>query len=94
MADGLPNQHLQAMLPIAVPIYVCYRVDASEKVLIGDFGLARDIYAKDYYQLADKKRPLPIKWMAPECIDKGIFSNKSDVVSRILSFFIRVNFFV
>lgn len=54
-------------------------VDASEKVLIGDFGLARDIYAKDYYQLADKKRPLPIKWMAPECIDKGIFSNKSDV---------------
>lgn len=62
--------------------WLYYRVDAAENVVIGDSGLARDIYHDDYYQSGDQKRPLPIKWMAYESIENGRFSTKSDVVGR------------
>ncbi len=48
---------------------------------IADFGLSRDVYRTDYYRVEDKKRPLPVKWMAPESLTEGVFSTKSDVVS-------------
>ena len=31
---------------------------------VADFGLARDIYEKEYYSSANKKAKLPVKWMA------------------------------
>ena len=50
-------------------------------VKIADFGLARDIYDKQYYR-SKKQRPLPIRWMAPECLQSDcVFSSKTDVVS-------------
>lgn len=61
--------------------FMLNRVNASEQVLVGDFGLARDIYHKEYYRLEDRQRPLPFKWMAIESIEKRIFSVMSDVVS-------------
>lgn len=63
--------------------HISNRVNASEQVLIGDFGLARDIYHQEYYRLEDKQKPLPFKWMAIESIEKKIFSIMSDVVSII-----------
>ena len=48
---------------------------------IADFGLARDIYEKDYYSVENRGRPMPIKWMAAECLDTFKFDSKSDVVS-------------
>ena len=64
------------------------RVDSEEVVKIADFGLARDIYEKDYYAVEDRRRPMPIKWMAPECLDTFKFDSRSDVVTRrILSAF-------
>ena len=57
------------------------RIDAKQLVKIADFGLARDIYEKDYYAVEDKKRPMPLKWMAPECLDTFKFDSRSDVVS-------------
>jgi serine/threonine protein kinase len=47
---------------------------------IGDFGLSRDIYAKHYYR-SKNKIPLPYKWMAPECIERGLYSSQTDVWS-------------
>ena len=46
------------------------------QVKIGDFGLARDISGKDYYKGGEE---FPIRWMAPESLGQGKFSNKSDV---------------
>ncbi|XP_043284804.1 insulin-like growth factor 1 receptor [Venturia canescens] len=47
---------------------------------IGDFGMARDIYATDYYKIG-KKGLLPIRWMAPENLSDGVFTSDSDVWS-------------
>ena len=46
---------------------------------VADFGLARDVFEKDYYR-SEARRPLPYKWMAPECIDFQKFDSRSDVV--------------
>ena len=58
-----------------------FRINKSLIVKIADFGLSRDIYKSDYYRVEDKKRPLPVKWMAIESLTEGVFSTKSDVVS-------------
>ena len=61
-------------------VYI-FRVNAAEVVKIADFGLARDIYERDYYKIEDRRRPMPIKWMAPECLDTFKFDSRSDIVS-------------
>jgi serine/threonine protein kinase len=55
-------------------------LDADLNVKISDFGLSRDIYEKDYYR-SDNKMPLPFKWMAPESIENGLYTSKTDVWS-------------
>ena len=49
---------------------------------VGDFGLAEDVYTRGYFrQGKDDAVKLPFKWMAPESLGDGLFSEKSDVVS-------------
>ena len=55
-------------------------LDANLTAKIGDFGLSRDIYAKHYYR-SDNKIALPLKWMAPECIEYGFYNIQTDVWS-------------
>ena len=49
-------------------------------VKVADFGLSRDIYERDYYSSDDRKAKLPVKWMALESLEKGIYNTKTDVV--------------
>ena len=64
---------------------VC-RVDSQRVVKIADFGLARDIYEKDYYRPEDVGHPLPVKWTSLECLEGAEFTSKSDVVSDAILF--------
>ena len=48
-------------------------------MLVGDFGLARDVYCVDYYR-AERGARLPVKWMPPEALTDGISTEKTDVV--------------
>ena len=48
------------------------------RVKLADFGLARPIHTDDVYQLQGQAK-LPLRWMAPESINYGVFSTKSDV---------------
>ena len=57
-----------------------WRINDQKVVKIADFGLARDIYERDYYSVKDKNRPMPYKWMAPECFENYKFDTQSDVV--------------
>ena len=69
------------MYYVTLVFFSKFRVNSSQIVKISDFGLSRDIHAKDYYRAQDSAdRPLPVKWMAPESLHSGIFSAKSDIV--------------
>lgn len=58
-----------------------YRLDETFTVKVADFGMARDIYDKEYYSIQDHKRvKLPVKWMAIESLQTQKFTTKSDVV--------------
>uniref|UniRef100_A0A4W3JUD3 Tyrosine-protein kinase receptor n=1 Tax=Callorhinchus milii TaxID=7868 RepID=A0A4W3JUD3_CALMI len=54
--------------------------NSNRMVKIGDFGLARDIYKNDYYR-KEGEGLLPVRWMAPESLIDGLFTNQSDVWS-------------
>lgn len=59
-----------------------FRLDETFTVKVADFGMARDIYDKEYYSIQDHKRvKLPVKWMAIESLQTQKFTTKSDVVS-------------
>ena len=45
-----------------------------------DFGLAREIYSSDYYQVVGQRK-LPVKWMPPEALLQGRFTVESDIWS-------------
>ena len=49
------------------------------EVRVSDFGLARDVYSRDYYRLT-KNAKLPVKWLPPETLHDGISNEKTDVV--------------
>ncbi|XP_064625462.1 inactive tyrosine-protein kinase transmembrane receptor ROR1-like isoform X3 [Lineus longissimus] len=55
-------------------------VGDNYNVKISDFGLAREIYATDYYRVQSKS-VLPVRWMPPEAILYGRFTTESDVWS-------------
>ena len=51
---------------------------------MADFGLTEDMYAIKYYRPREKigsEEKVPIKWMAPESIESGLYNEKTDVVN-------------
>ncbi|KAM4613484.1 macrophage-stimulating protein receptor-like [Polymixia lowei] len=57
-------------------------LDESFTVKVADFGMARDVFDKEYYSIQDhKKVKLPVKWMAIESLQTQKFTTKSDVWS-------------
>ena len=62
-----------------------HRIDEAGVIKVADFGLAKSTYEKMYFR-QDKGQPvkLPVKWMAIESIEDAVFSEKSDVVSKLM----------
>ena len=58
------------------------RLDFNFVIKVADFGLSESIDMSKQYFRQDKQAAvrLPFKWMAPESITDGIFSEKTDVV--------------
>ena len=61
-------------------------------IKVADFGLSRDLFSRDYYRLEDRKTPLPVRWMAPECFEANVFTVYSDVVC--ISVYLRLRAFL
>ena len=55
-------------------------VDSSMSIKIGDFGMAKNLYSKDYYRI-NGHVVLPVRWMSPEALIYGKFSVEGDVWS-------------
>lgn len=53
-------------------------MDADGTIKISDFGMARNLNERDYYQL-NGEFALPIRWMAWESVLLGRFTLKTDV---------------
>ena len=59
-----------------------FRIDANFVIKVADFGLSEDIYARNYFRQMKEESgiKLPIRWMALESLQDGIFTEKTDVV--------------
>ena len=58
---------------------------------MADFGLTEDMYGTKYYHQNSEERnneKVPIRWMAPESIERDIYNQSTDVVSSQASFLI------
>ena len=63
------------------------RIDAHFLIKITDFGLSEDVFERNYFRQdssSGEAVKLPVKWMAPESLSDGHFSEKSDVVGTQL----------
>ena len=58
------------------------RIDLHDVIKVSDFGLTEDIYSRNYYRQGreDGVVKLPVKWMSPESLNDGVFTEKTDVV--------------
>nr|CAB3263761.1 hepatocyte growth factor receptor [Phallusia mammillata] len=56
-------------------------LDETFVVKVADFGLARDIYEKEYYKPHENGGRMPVKWMALESLQQQKFTTKTDVWS-------------
>ena len=57
-------------------------------IKVADFGLSEDIYARNYFRQGKEEGEvkLPVRWMALESLQDGIFTEKTDVVRARLLF--------
>ena len=63
-------------------------------IKIADFGFSEKLYTKVYVRMVvDGTVRLPVKWMAPESICHGVFSEKSDVVRELSILFPHLSIF-
>ena len=69
------------------------RIDSGFVIKVADFGLSECIdTARQYFrQRQDANMKLPIKWLAPESITDGIFSEKTDVVCELIHLHVHRN---
>ena len=74
-----------------------FRIDESFVIKVADFGLSEDVYCTDYFrqgrQGEDGEAPvkLPLRWMAVESLNDGVFSEKTDVVNSSLTVNVKFN---
>ena len=59
-------------------------MDENGVIKVSDFGLTEDMYCSNYFRHktseTENEERLPIKWMAPECIETDTFDENTDVV--------------
>ena len=73
-------------LTVKIVCLLYVRIDDKFIIKVADFGLSEDIYCKDYFRQAliestkEGVIKLPIKWLALESLQDGVFTEKTDVV--------------
>jgi len=66
---------------------MAHRIDKHFVIKVSDFGLSEDVYTRNYFRqnrLGEEEGDqvkLPLRWMALESLNDGVFTEKTDVVS-------------
>ena len=71
------------------------RIDQHGVIKVADFGLTEDMYGTKYYRRNSEARSeekVPIRWMAPESIERDIYNESTDVVSGQTFLLVGVHF--
>lgn len=77
MAEGLQYLHKRAFVHRDVGTRNCV-VDDRLHVKLTDNALSRDLFPDDYHCLGDGENR-PVKWLALESLERGLFSPSSDI---------------
>ena len=71
-----------------LPVICVCRIDMNFVIKVADFGLSVDVYSRNYFrekrdaeEEGETPAKFPIRWMALESLNDGIFNEKTDVVS-------------
>ena len=65
-------------------LLIYHRIDEHGNIKVADFGLSKDVSGNIYFrQEMSSGVKLPLKWMAIESIEDGIFTEKTDIVREI-----------
>ena len=69
--------------------YIYCRLDHLLRLKISDYGISRE--CGDYYRSSEDQRhaEVPHRWMSPEALTEGYFSQASDVVGCNMKTYIR-----
>ena len=55
---------------------------------MADFGLSEDVYARNYFRQTKRESEsdlkMPVKWMALESLQDGMFTESTDVVGNVV----------
>ena len=94
VAEGMQYLHKLKFIHRDLAARNCM-LDDELHIKIADFGLCRDIYESGNYEPTNPLgRDLPIRWMAPEAIEKQEFKSAGDVVSHrslvLVSYFLQI----
>ena len=64
------------------------RINREGVIKVADFGLTEDMYGTNYFRRrksdTESEEKIPIRWMAPECIERNLYDESTDVVSNPL----------
>ena len=59
-----------------------HRLDFNGVIKVADFGLTEETYSRNYFRQGQESTiRFPVKWMAPESLSDGLFSEATDVVN-------------
>ena len=82
---------------MTVLLFSCIRIDSNNVIKVADFGLSEDIYSRNYFRQdrdsedGETSVKLPVRWMALESLNDGIFAEKTDVVRESTSSILLAN---
>jgi len=81
VSSGLAYLHSQKFVHGDLACRNCL-VNENMVVKISDFGMSKDTSYKGYYHRASSQNvPVPVRWMAPECLKFGEYTTQGDVWS-------------
>ena len=82
---GSQKLHVNMFLETTRILLTHHRINEHGYIKVADFGLSKNVSGNVYFrQQMSSGVKLPIKWMAIESIEDGIFTEKTDIVRETI----------